>query len=91
MAGRLAPNHLRLLFDEQAFVHERGNEKIVFGPTSFLYFVIGIPMKLLCASIDHASRMFASPGQLRPAWGAAFSVWLHLSKRHAATGCRGFL
>jgi hypothetical protein len=30
MAERLAPNHLRLLFDERAFVHDRGNEKIVF-------------------------------------------------------------
>jgi hypothetical protein len=91
MAERLAPNHLPLLIDERAFVHNRGNEEIVFGPTSFLCFVTGIPMKLLCASIDHASRMLASPGQFRPAWGAAFSVWSHLSKRHAATGCRGFL
>ena len=91
MAERLAPNHLRLLFDERVFVRKRGNDEIVFGPTSSFCFVTGIPVKLLCASIDHEAECLPLLDHSDPLGEEPFSVWSHLSKRHAATGCRGFL
>jgi len=39
MAQHLAPGHLRVFSDERVFVHDTGNEEMVFGPTSAFVFL----------------------------------------------------